>query len=166
MRNDLVFKTGSAKRALGWLVCLGAAAALVAIIYGILTHPEAQTPSELGSGAVIGIFLVGLMAFGIAIQYVRWSIDGESIAYRHIFGRKTIPVSKLAGFGQIIIVFTVIPFVYVDLYDRELNLIARLPVNHKDWPKAEAWFAARFRYVVNDGSAALPKRRFADTPKT
>ena len=165
MQNDLVFKTGSAKRALGWLVCLGAAGGLVAMIYGIYTHPEAQTSAELLSGVVIGVFLIGLMVAGIAIQYVRWSIEGENIIYRGLFKNKTIPIAELAGFGQIIVVVTLIPFQHVDLYDRQLNHIARLPVSLKDWPKAEAWFAGRLRYVVNDGSHVLPKRRFADTPK-
>ncbi len=94
MQNDLVFKTGLAKRTLGWLVCLGAAGGLVALIYGIYTHPEAQTPAELWSGIVIGVFLIGLMVAGIAIQYVRWSIEGENIIYRGLFKNKTIPISK------------------------------------------------------------------------
>ena len=166
MQNDLVFKTGWGKRTLGWLVCVGSAGALAAMIYGILTHPESQIPSELWSGAAIGVFLIGLMLFGISIQYARWSVEGENIVFHRLFKNKAIPVSKLAGFGQFILIVAVIPFNHVDLYDRQLNLIARLPVSFKDWPKAEAWFAERFRDVINDGSAALPKRRFADTPKT
>ena len=165
MQNNLVFKTGLAKRALGWLVCAGAVGALVAMVIAIYTHPENQTSSELWSAAVIGAFLIGLMVAGMAIQYVRWSIEGDTIIFHRLLRNKTIPVSELAGFGQMIIVFNLIPFIYADIYDRELNLIARLPVSHKDWPKAEAWFAERLRYVVNDGSPALPRYRFADTPK-
>lgn len=165
MQNDLVFKTGLAKRALGWLVCLGAVVALVAIIYSIFTHPEAQTPSELSSGAVIGVFLIGLMWAGIAIQNVRWSIEGESIIYHGLFKKKTIPLSKLAGYGQMTVIVMVFPFQHVDFYDPRPAHVARLPVSLKDWPKAEAWLAARLRYVVNDGSHILPKLRFADTPK-
>jgi hypothetical protein len=165
MQNDLVFKTGLAKRALGWFVCLGAAGALVAMMVAIYTHPENQTSEELWSGLIIGVFLIGLMVTGIAIQYVRWSIERQTIVFHGLFKNKTFPISELAGFGQVIIVFSLIPFVYADLYDRELKLIARLPVSHKDWPKAEAWLAGRLRYVVNDGSAVLPKLRFADTPK-
>lgn len=165
MQNDLVFRTGLAKRALGWLVCLGAAVALGAVIYGIFTHKEAQVPAELGSAAVIGLFLFGLMAAGIAIQRVRWSIEGENIVYHHLFKKKVIPLSGVAGFGEMIVVVVVIPFRHVDLYDGGLKHIARLPVGIKDWPKAEAWLAARLRYVVNDGSPILPRYRFADTPK-
>jgi uncharacterized membrane protein YidH (DUF202 family) len=165
MHHDLVFKTGPAKRTLGWLVFLAAAGAFLAMIYGIFAHRKTQTSADLWSGVAIGVFLIGLMVAGIAIQHARWSIDGENIIRHHLFKQKTIPISELAGFGRIIVVVVVIPLVHVDLYDRELNLVARLPVNHKDWPKAEAWFAEHLRYVVNDGSAALPKRRFADTPK-
>ncbi|QNA83509.1 hypothetical protein G4G27_05430 [Sphingomonas sp. So64.6b] len=165
MKNDLVFKTGLVKRALGWLVCLGAVVALVAIIYGIFTHPESQTPSELSSGAVIGVFLVGLAWAGIAIQNMRWSIEGENIIYHGLFKNRTIPLSKLAGFGQLTVIVMAFPFQHVDFYDRQLAHVARLPVSLKDWPKAEAWLAARLRYVVNDGSHILPKLRFADTPK-
>lgn len=135
------------------------------MMYGIYAHRETQTSADLWSGIIIGVFLIGLVVAGIAIQYVRWSIERETIVLHRLFKNRTFPISELAGFGQLIIVFSLIPFVYADIYDRELNLIARLPVGHKDWPKAEAWLAGRLRYVVNDGSAALPKLRFADTPK-
>jgi uncharacterized membrane protein YidH (DUF202 family) len=165
MQDNLVFKTGLAKRALGWLVFLGAAAALMAIIYGIYTHPQNQIPSELWSAFAIGVFLVGLMVAGIAMQYVRWSIEGDKITYHRLFRNKVIPISGLAGFGQIIVIVMVLPFQHVDLYDHELKHVARLPIGLKDWPIAEAWLAGRLRHVVNDGSHILPKYRFADTPK-
>lgn len=165
MQNDLVFRAGSAKRAVGWLVFLGAAAALVAMTYAIYTHPENQVSSELWSAAVIGVFLIGLMWAGMGTQRIRWAIEGENIVYHGLFKNKTIALSELAGFGQIAVIVGVFPLQHVDLYNRQLKIIARLPVSLKDWPKAEAWFAERFRYVVNDGSPALPKPRFADTPK-
>lgn len=165
MQTDLVFKTGWAKRALGWFVFLGAGAALIAMIYGLATNLETQTSADLWSGVVIGVFVIGLMVLGIAVQYTHWSIEGETVVFRTLFKSRTIPVSDLAGFGQLIIVVSVFPLAHLDLYDRDLNLVARLPVGAKDWPRAEAWFASRLRPVVNDGSAALPKLRFADTPK-
>jgi hypothetical protein len=166
MQNGLVFKTGVAKRALGGFVCLGAAAALVAMIYGTFTHLETQTSADLWSGVVIGAFLIGLMVLGAAIQFTRWSIEGETVVFRTLFKRRTIPVSDLAGFGQLIIVASVVPLVHLDLYDSDLKLVVRLPVQAKDWPRAEAWFASRLHPVVNDGSAALPRLRFADTPRS
>jgi hypothetical protein len=165
MQNDLVFKTGFGKRTLGWLVCLGAAGALLAMVYAIYTHPENQIPSELWSAAAIAAFLIGLMVAGIGIQNVHWRIEGENFVYRGLFRKKTIPISNLAGFGQMIVSVVLIPFQHVDLYDHQLKHLVRLPVSFKDWPKAEAWLAERLRYVVNDGSHVLPKYRFADTPK-
>lgn len=165
MRNDLVFKTGLAKRSFGWFVFLGAAGALAAMTYAIYTHPENQTSDELWSGVAIGAFLIGLMAFGISVQYVRWSIEGDNIIYHHLFKNKTIPIYDLAWFWKIIIIVLTISFQHLDLYDKDLNHIARLPVSLKDFPKAEAWFAGRLRYVINDGSHILPKLRFADTPR-
>lgn len=165
MKDDLVFRTGLVKRTLGWLVCLGAAGALVAMAYGVLTHPEAQVPAELWSGAAIGVFLVGLMIYGISLQSVRWSIEGEKITFHRLFKNKTIPVSGLKGYGEFILIVFLFPFAHVDLYDSELKLVARLPISLKDRPRAEAWLAERFRPVVNDGSPALPRLRFADTPK-
>lgn len=99
------------------------------------------------------------------MQNVRWNIDGENIVYHGAFKKKTIPLSKLAGFGHIDIIVLVFPFRHADFYDARLTHVARLPVGLDDWPKAEAWLAARFRYVVNDGSHISPKLRFADTPK-
>lgn len=166
MQNDLVFKTGLAKRTLGWLFCLGAGGALVTMTYVIYTHPQNQTAEELWSAVAIGVFLIGLMVFGVAVQHVRWSVEGEDIVYDRLFKKKTIPTSRLAGFGQIIVIVGAFPLQHVDLYDHELNHVARLPISLTDWPKAEAWLAGRLRYVVNDGSHILPKFRFADTPKS
>lgn len=166
MQNALVFKTGLVKRALGWLVCFSAAGAMITMIYALYTHPENQIPSELWSGVAIGLFLIGLMVAGIAMQYVRWSIDGETITYHRLFRNRAIPVSGLAGFGQIIVIVMVFPLQHVDLYDHELKHVARLPIGLKDWPIAKAWLAARLRYVVNDGNHIMPKYSFADTPKT
>ncbi len=165
MQNSLVFKTDLAKRTLGWLICLGAGGALAAMIYAIYRHPENQTPSELGSAVAIGIFLIGLMVAGIAIQYVRWSIEGETITSHRLFKNTVFPVSDLAGFGQIIVIVMVVPLQHVELYDHHMKHIARLPIGFRDWPKAEAWLAQRLRHVVNDGSPISPKLRFADAPK-
>lgn len=164
MQSDLVFRTGVAKRTLGWVVCLGAGVALVAMIYGVSIHLETQTSADLWSGLVIGVFLIGLMVLGIALQHTRWSIEGETVVFRTLFKSRTIPVSELAGFGTLFIVVAVFPLAHLDLYDCDLNLVARLPVGLKDRPRAEAWFASRLRPVVNDGSAALPRLRFADAP--
>lgn len=165
MQNDLVFRAGWVKRALGWAVGLGSAAALAAMIYGVLTHPTAQVPAELGSAAVIGVFLLGLILAGISLQYAHWRIEGDEIVHRGLFRKKTIPVAQLAGFGRTIIVVNLIPLVQIDLYDAALKPVTRLPVGAKDWPRAEAWLAARLRYVVNDGSPALPRYRFAEPSK-
>ena len=165
MNSELLFKAGPGKKVLGWLVFLGAIVAFAAVIYGVLTHPSAQVPVELWSAAAIGVFLLGLMLTGVAIQHVSWSIEGDTIVYRRLFRTKTISLSELAGFGQIIIVMNLIPSVHLDLFDHDLKHKARLPVSLRDWPKAEAWLAARLRYVVNDGSPILPKYRFADTPR-
>jgi hypothetical protein len=165
MQNDLIFKTGSAKRTLGWLVFLGSAGALIALIYAIFTHPEAQIPSELWSAAAIGAFLIGLMITGISIQHVRWIIEDENIIFHGLFRTRTIPISRLAGFGYIVIVTNLIPFVHLDLYDHTLKHVARLPVSIKDWPRAEEWLSGRFRHVTNDGGQVFAKYRFSDTPK-
>jgi hypothetical protein len=165
MQNDLVFKIGTAKKALGWFVCLGAAGLLVATIYAIFIHRETLTSADLWSGIVIGAFLACLSAYGIAMQHVRWEIEGDTIIFHRIFGKKTIPISDLEGFGRMTIIFYFFPFLYVDLYDRKPNILARLPINPNDWPKAEAWLAANLRYVVNHGSHIFPKPRFIDDNK-
>lgn len=163
MQNKLVFKTGLVKRVLGWSVVLAFLGAMLAMIYGFMTHPESQTATELWSGVAIGVFLICLMVMGVAIQYIRWSIEGETIVFDKLFANKVIPISDLAGYGKLIIVMKVFPMAHIELYDRELNRIARLPVGLKNLPRAEAWLADRLRYVINDGSAALPKLRYADT---
>ena len=166
MQNELVFRTGAAKRTLGWFVFLGTAVGLAAMIYGLVTHLDTQTSADLWSGLVIGVFLVGLMWLGMSIQRQRWSIEGETIVFHHLFGRRTIPVSGLAGYGKLVIIVAAAPLAHLDLYDHDLNRVVRLPVGLNDQARAEAWFAERLRPVVNDGSAALPRLRFADTPKS
>ena len=165
MKSDLVFKAGPGKRAAGWAVFLLGAGLLVATIYASYAHREALTTADKWSGVVIGLLLIGLMVIGFGIQYAYWSIEGSRITFHHLFGKREIPISRLAGFAQILFVVFVFPFAHIDLYDRDLKIIARLPVSFKDWPRAEAWLAERFRHVVNDGSHILPKHRFADTPK-
>lgn len=165
MKSDLVFKAGPGKRAAGWFVFLLGAGLLGATIYATYTHRETLTTADLWSGVVIGLLLIGLMVMGISIQYAYWKIEGSKITFHHLFGKKEVPIPRVAGFGQMIFIVMMIPFSHLDLYDRDLKIIARLPVSFKDWPRAEAWFAERFRYVVNDGSHILPKNRFADTPK-
>ena len=165
MQNELVFRTGAAKRTLGWFVFLGAAIGLAAMIYGLVTHLDTQTSADLWSGLVIGVFLVGLMWLGMSIQRLRWSIEGETVVFHHLFGRRTIPVSGLAGYGKLVIVVSAASLAHLDLYDRDLKRVVRLPVGLNDQAKAEAWFAERLRPVVNDGSAALPRLRFADRPR-
>ncbi|PSJ37905.1 hypothetical protein [Allosphingosinicella deserti] len=165
MDTRIEFRASLPKRALGWFVCLGAAFALIAMMYAIATHPEAQTPPELLSGALIGLFLIGFMVAGIAIQHVYWSIEGDAIISHRLFKNKRYPLSELAGFGHTIVIVAVFPLAHVDLYNPDMKQIARLPISIKDWPKAEARLAEDLRYVVNDGSPALPRYRFADTPK-
>lgn len=165
MQNDLVFRSGLIRRVVGWVVCLFCVGALVAMIYGILTHPESHVASELWSGAIIGVFLVGLFIGGISIQYAYWSIEGDEIIHRRLFRKKVIPISQLGGFGSTIMMVNLVPLTQIDLYDSAPKPITRLPVSIKDWPRAEAWLATRLRYVVNDGSPALPKFRFVDAAK-
>jgi hypothetical protein len=159
MQNDLVFKSGIPNKAIGLLVFLGSATAFIAMIYVIYTHPENQIPSELLSGAIIGIILAGLMASGLGVLRVHWRIEGENIVYQGVMRKKVMPFSTLTGFRQTIVMVALLPFWQVDLYDSQLKPIARLPLRHNDWPKAEAALAQRLRYITDQGSAAFPKRK-------
>ena len=163
--NEIVFKTGWVKQALGWVVVFGSATCLIALICAIIKDWDTQTSADLWSAAFIGLFLGAFTIGGVAIQFTRWSIENDTIKFRTLFRTKTFPVTDLAGFGKITIVVGLFPLVHVDLFDGKLRSVVRLPVRIKDWKRAEAWFAPRLRYVVNDGSAALPKRRFADKAK-
>ena len=163
--NDLVFRTGWVKRTLGWVVFLGSAGLLLALVYAVITHWDTQTSADLWSGAAIGLFIIVFMVAGIAIQYTYWSTQNDVITSHSLFRTQSFPISDLAGFSRITIIVSIFPLLHVDLFDRELKKVARLPVQIKDWPRAEERLASRLRYVVNDGSAALPKHRFADAPK-
>ena len=160
MTNSLVFRTEWIKQTLGWIVCLGSAGILAASIGATVKYWDTQTSADLWSGVIMGLFLVAFMFIGVAIQYTRWSIADDTILFHTIIGTRKFPVAELAGFGKLTIMVSLFPLVHVDLFDRDLKHVVRLPVRIKDWPVAEAWFAPRLRYVVNQGSAALPKRRF------
>lgn len=162
MSDHPVFRTGFVKQALGWLVFVGGGVALAALIWATVVNLETQTPADLGSGVVIGLFIAGLMLCGIAIQSQRWSVEGDAVVLHHFFRRKTIPIATLGGFGKLTVIVGLFPLAHLELYDRELKPVVRLPVTHKDMPQAEALLASRLRYVINEGSLALPRRRFAD----
>lgn len=162
MADHPVFGSGVVKQALGWFVLVGGGVALAALIRATLMNLDTQTPADLASGVVIALFIVALMLGGLSIQSQRWTIEGDAIVLHQLFRKRTIPLSKLAGFGKLTIVVGVFPMAQLDLYDRDLKPVARLPVTLKDLPQAEALLAARLRYVVNEGSAALPRRRFVD----
>ncbi len=162
MTDGLVFRAGWAKRALGWIVCLGAAVALIALVLAIVRHWETQSTADLWSGLAIAIFVLAILVGGIAIQYGSWRAEGDTITLQRLFGTKTFRVSELEGFGKTIVIVSLFPVAHIDLYGPGLRPVARLPIAAGDLPRAEAWLSARLRYVINEGSPALPKRRFAD----
>ena len=162
MSETPVFKSGAVKQALGWLVFIGGGVALAALIYAIAVNIETQSQADLWSGVVIGLFIGLLMLGGLSLQSQRWSLEGDAIVLHRLFGKKVIPLSGLAGFGKTTVIVSMFPLVQMDIYDRDLKPVTRLPVTMKDAPMAETLLATRLRYVVNEGSAALPKRRFVD----
>lgn len=165
MDDKHIFKPGPVKLALGWLVVLGAVVALLAMIRALVQNFETQTEADLWSAVAIGAFLLGLLVAGFAIQRFQWTTAGQTISVQHLFGRRSINVRELGGFGKLIITVSVFPLAHIELYDHDLKPVLRLPVTFKDLPAAEAWFADRIPYVINEGSAALPKRRLADMSK-
>lgn len=162
MSENPVFKSGAVKQALGWLVFIGGGVALAALIYATATNFETQSQADLWSGVVIALFIGLLMLGGLSLQSQRWTVEGDGVVLHQLLRKRTIPLSSLAGFGKTTVIVSMFPLVQMDLYDRDLKPVARLPVTIKDAPTAEALLATRLRYVINEGSAALPKRRFAD----
>ena len=162
MSENPVFKSGGVKKALGWFVFIGGGVALAALIYATAVNIETQSQADLWSGVVIGLFILLFMLGGLSLQSQRWTVEGDAVVLHRLFGKKIIPLSGLAGFGKTTVIVSMFPMVQMDLYDRDLKPVTRLPVTIRDAPTAEALLATRLRYVVNEGSAAMPKRRFVD----
>lgn len=162
MSENPVFKSGVVKQALGWLVFVGGGIALAALIRAIVVNIDTQSQADLWSGVAIGLFIALFMLGGLSLQSQRWTVEGDAVVLHQLFRKKTIPLSNLAGFGKTTVIVSLFPLVQMDLYDRDLKPVARLPVTIKDAPTAEALLATRLRYVVNEGSAALPRRKFVD----
>lgn len=162
MDNTHVFEIGVFKKILGWVVFLGSAALLVTMIRMVIANYEIQTTADLWSGLVIAILLLSLMFAGLGLQRMQWSIGDESIVCRRLLKDRIFPVSAVAGFERVMFSNPIIHLAFMDLYDAEFKLVIRLPVRFKDWDRAEECLARRFRSIINDGSLALPKRRFAD----
>ncbi len=159
MKNELIFKAGLLKKLLGWTIVLGAVSALIALAHATITRPAVQnTSEELWYLAVIAAFLLLLIAAGIKIQYVSWRIEDRTI----IYGKKRYPIAELAGYCRFTFIIGPITIHWINFYDHQLKLVARLPINMKDRPKAEDWLDQHLRYVILDGSPAFPKPRFAD----
>lgn len=162
MPENPVFKSGVVKQALGWLVFIGGGVALAALIRAVIVNFDTQSQADLWSGVAIGLFIIALMLGGLSLQSQRWTVEGDAVVLHQLFRKKTLPLSSLAGFGKTTVIVGLFPLAQFDLYDRDLKPVTRLPTMLKDVPEAEALLAQRLRYVVNEGSPALPKRRFVD----
>ncbi|MFD1035027.1 hypothetical protein ACFQ15_10230 [Sphingomonas hankookensis] len=162
MAEKLVFRTGWPKRLLSWLLILGGSAALIALVDAMARHWSTLPATEIWSGVFIALFILCFVAGGFAIQDFRWSIDGDVIRIHRLYRTTTIDLTKVAGFGRTVFVIGVFPVAHIDLYDGRLQPIARIPIDFRDLPQAETWLSWRFRLVVDEGSAAFPKRRFVE----
>lgn len=156
------FEVGTFKKFLGWVIFLGSAALLVAMTYMVIANYGMQTTADLWSGVFIAILLFILMYAGLNLQYMRWSIGDEGVVCRRLFKDRVFPVSAVAGFERVVFTNSIIYLAFMDLYDANFKLVTRLPVRFKDRDRAEECLAHYFRPITNDGSSALPKRRFAE----
>ncbi|MDJ0276129.1 hypothetical protein QLH51_04830 [Sphingomonas sp. 2R-10] len=162
MSEPLVFRTGWPKRLLSWFAILGGSAALLAIIDAMARHWATLPATEIWSGMAIGLFVLCFVVAGFGIQDFHWRIEGDTIRVTQFYRTKTIDLATVAGYGTTVVVVGAFPLTHVDLYDGRLKPIDRLPINAGDLPRAEAWLSRLLRPVVDDGSAAVPRRRFAD----
>ena len=162
MPEALVFRTGWPKRLFSWFLILAGSAALIALVDAIVRHWATLPATELWSGVAIGLFILCFVIGGFAIQDWSWTIDGDVIRMNKLYRERTIDLRQVEGFGRTVFVVGVFPIANIDLYDAQLRQVARIPIDFQDLPRAEHWLATRFRPVVDEGSAALPKRRFVE----
>lgn len=162
MSDKLVFRTGWPKRLFSWFVIIVGSVALIAVIDAMAARWATLPATEIWSGVGIGLFILCFVIAGFGIQDARWSIDGDVIRLNRLYRTRTIDLGGVAGFGETVFVVGVFPVAHIDLYDSALTPIARLPIDSRDLPRAEAWLSRRFRQVVDEGSAAFPKRRFVE----
>lgn len=162
MSEKLVFRTGWPKRLLSWFLILAGSAALIALVDAMARHWATLPATEIWSGLAIGLFILCFVIGGFAIQDFSWTIDGDVIRMHRLYRERTIDLRQVEGFGTTVFVVGVFPIANIDLYDGQLQQVARIPIDFRDLPRAERWLATRFRPVVDDGSAAFPKRRFVE----
>jgi hypothetical protein len=162
MAEKLVFRTGWPKRLLSWFIILAGSAALIALVEAMVRHWATLPAAEIWSGLAIGLVILGFVIGGFAIQDFSWTLDGDVIRMNRLYRERTIDLRQVEGFGRTVFVLGVFPVAHIDLYDGRLQQVARIPIDFRDLPVAERWLAIRFRQVVDDGSAAFPKRRFVE----
>ncbi len=162
MSEQLVFRTGWPKRLLSWFAILAGSVALIAIVDAMVRHWPTLPPAEIWSGVAIGLFVLCFVVAGFGIQDYHWRIAGDAIRITRFYRTKTIDLADVAGYGTTVVVVGAFPMTHIDLYDGQLQPIERLPINAGDLPRAESWLARRLRPVVDEGSAAFPRRRFVD----
>jgi hypothetical protein len=162
MESRLVFRPTRYKRALAWGFLALSSCLHIALIGWLVLNWRTQPPDERWSGVGVAALLLFPVALAAAFLRSYFVLTPDAVEVVRPFGVRRFPVSGLTGYGWMTLVVNLVPMHQVRIYGAGLKMAAAIPVNGGDRGRVDAWFRRRLRLVVDDGSIAIPKPRYAD----
>jgi hypothetical protein len=171
MSPQRVFKPSVYKRSLAWIFIVLAGGLHMALQAWLILNWRSQPAEELWSGVAIAILLLFPLVLGAALlrSYFVLTEDPaneDTIKIVRPFGSKVYRLSELGGFGRVTLVVNMVPLFQIRLYSFELKMVGAISLNLGDRAEVDQWFQTRLPLVVDEGSIAFPKPRYADARGT
>lgn len=152
------------KRLFGCALAMAAIGTSGFLVWRIARDSAPPNAEDVCAAAFLLACLALVAVCGLMFIAFRLELENDAIVTHGIFRTRRWNVSELAGFGMLILVVNFVPFTYVRLYDDRLRNIARIPIASRHRAEIEAWFSTRLPRVVDAGSPARPRPRFAAEP--
>ncbi len=159
-----VFKPSIFKQILAWTFTLTAAGLMLALQVWLIRNWHSQPADERWSGVAISIFLLLLALLGAAFLRTYFVLTEDSIQIVRPLGVQTFRTAELGGYGRVTLVVNLVPLYQIRLYGFGLKQVGGIAINGGDRERIDQWFAERLPLVLDDGSIAIPKPRYADDP--
>lgn len=162
MASRQVFKPSLFKQVVAWVFLAAAAGSILALQGYLILTWNRQPSDEIWAGAAISAFLLIFVLLAVAFLRTYFVLTDDAIEIVRPLKVQTFRVAELGGFGRVTIVVNLVPLHQIRLYGFGLKQVGGVAVNRRDRARIDEWFSARLPLVIDKGSIALPKPRYAD----